>query len=82
MQLICEAYDILRRVLGMSAAEMHEVFAEWNRGELDSYLIQITARSGPQGRRRAAARRQDPRRRGPEGHGQVTGIEALDLGVR
>jgi 6-phosphogluconate dehydrogenase len=42
MQLICEAYQLLRDGLGMSADEMHEVFAEWNRGELDSYLIQIT----------------------------------------
>jgi 6-phosphogluconate dehydrogenase len=42
MQLICEAYDMLRRLVGMSASEMHEVFAEWNRGELDSYLIEIT----------------------------------------
>ena len=42
MQLICEAYDILKNVLGMSAFEMHDVFAEWNKGELDSYLIEIT----------------------------------------
>ena len=42
MQLICEAYDILKNGLGMSADEMHEVFAEWNEGELDSYLIEIT----------------------------------------
>ncbi|MGH7980599.1 MAG: decarboxylating NADP(+)-dependent phosphogluconate dehydrogenase [Limisphaerales bacterium] len=42
MQLICEAYNILKNGLGLNAAEMHEVFAEWNRGELDSYLIEIT----------------------------------------
>src|ERR1700677_2094056 len=42
MQLICEAYNILKSGLGMSAQEMHEVFAEWNKGELDSYLIEIT----------------------------------------
>jgi 6-phosphogluconate dehydrogenase len=42
MQLICEAYHLMRDGLGMGAAEMHEVFAGWNRGELDSYLIQIT----------------------------------------
>ncbi|MDR1231896.1 MAG: decarboxylating NADP(+)-dependent phosphogluconate dehydrogenase [Spirochaetaceae bacterium] len=42
MQLICEAYQLMRDGLGMSAAEMHEVFAEWNKGELDSYLVQIT----------------------------------------
>lgn len=43
MQLIAEAYDILRRVLGMKAAELADTFAEWNKGVLDSYLIQITS---------------------------------------
>ena len=43
MQLISEAYDILHRGLGLSNAQLHEVFAEWNRGELESYLIEITA---------------------------------------
>ncbi len=43
MQLIAEAYDILHRGLGLGNAELHEVFAEWNRGELESYLIEITA---------------------------------------
>ncbi|MDY5016713.1 MAG: NAD(P)-binding domain-containing protein, partial [Eubacteriales bacterium] len=38
MQLICEAYQLMRDYLGMSADEMHDVFAEWNKGELDSYL--------------------------------------------
>ena len=42
MQLICEAYQLMKNVLGMSADEMHEVFAEWNDSELDSYLIEIT----------------------------------------
>src|ERR1017187_9177070 len=42
MQLTCEAYNILKNGLGLSAPEMHEVFAEWNKGELDSYLIEIT----------------------------------------
>ena len=42
MQLICEAYHLMRDGLGMSAEEMHKVFAEWNEGELDSYLIEIT----------------------------------------
>ena len=42
MQLICEAYNIMKNGLGMSADEMHEVFAEWNEGELDSYLIEIS----------------------------------------
>lgn len=43
MQLISEAYYILKSILGLSAYELHEVFQEWNKGELDSYLIQITA---------------------------------------
>jgi len=42
MQLICEAYNILKNGLRMTADQMHEVFAEWNTGELDSYLIEIT----------------------------------------
>ncbi|MSP12258.1 MAG: NADP-dependent phosphogluconate dehydrogenase [Chloroflexi bacterium] len=43
MQLIAEAYHLLRQGLGLSAAELHEIFAEWNKGELSSYLIEITA---------------------------------------
>ena len=42
MQLICEAYQLMKAGLGMTAGEMHQVFAEWNKGELDSYLIEIT----------------------------------------
>lgn len=42
MQLICEAYQLMKNLLGMSADDMHEVFNEWNEGELDSYLIEIT----------------------------------------
>jgi 6-phosphogluconate dehydrogenase len=42
MQLICEAYDLLKHGLGLTADKLHEVFAEWNTGELDSYLIEIS----------------------------------------
>jgi 6-phosphogluconate dehydrogenase len=42
MQLICEAYQLLKEGLGMSNEEMHGVLSEWNKGELDSYLIEIT----------------------------------------
>lgn len=42
MQLICEAYNLMRDGLGMSADEIHNVFAEWNKGPLDSYLVEIT----------------------------------------
>src|SRR5947199_585281 len=43
MQLICEAYAIMKDVLGMKAPELGETFTEWNKGELDSYLIEITS---------------------------------------
>src|SRR5712664_928754 len=43
IQLICEAYAILKNVLEMQANEMADIFAEWNKGELDSYLIEITS---------------------------------------
>jgi 6-phosphogluconate dehydrogenase len=42
MQLICEVYDLMKRGLGLTNAEMHKIFTEWNQGELDSYLIEIT----------------------------------------
>ena len=44
MQLICEAYAILKNVLGLAPAEMHDVFQQWNTGDLDSFLIEITSR--------------------------------------
>jgi 6-phosphogluconate dehydrogenase len=43
MQLICEAYDLLHRGLGLTADELAEVFTEWNKGELDSFLIEISS---------------------------------------
>ena len=42
MQLICEAYNLMKNGLGMTPEEMHKVFAEWNEGDLDSFLIEIT----------------------------------------
>jgi 6-phosphogluconate dehydrogenase len=42
MQMICETYQFMKAGLGLSNAEMHEVFADWNAGELDSYLVEIT----------------------------------------
>src|SRR5439155_89511 len=42
MQLICEAYDVMRRMLGLEPAALHDVLARWNTGPLDSYLIEIT----------------------------------------
>ena len=43
MQLICEAYDLLKRGLGLTPDELHTVFTEWNKSELDSYLIEISS---------------------------------------
>ncbi len=74
MQLICEAYYIMKNGLGMTADEMHEVFAEWNKGELDSYLIEITRDIlAKKDDGRHAARGQDPRHRRPERHRQMDG---------
>jgi 6-phosphogluconate dehydrogenase len=44
MQMICEAYYLMERVLGLTPAQMHDVFEEWNTGELNSYLIEITSK--------------------------------------
>ncbi|MEE2728941.1 MAG: decarboxylating NADP(+)-dependent phosphogluconate dehydrogenase [Candidatus Latescibacterota bacterium] len=83
MQMICEAYDVMRHVLGMEPAEMAEVFAEWNGGELDSYLIEITAE--------ILAKKDDKSGKpmidlildaaGQKGTGKWTGIDALQLGA-
>ena len=81
MQLICEAYDLLQRGLGLSADELHEVFAEWNKGELDSYLIEISAEI-------FAHKDEDGQplvdkildTSGQKGTGKWTAISALDLG--
>ncbi len=43
IQLICEAYDLLKRALGLNAKQLQQIFAEWNKHELDSYLIEITS---------------------------------------
>ena len=81
MQLITEAYQIMKNVLGFSADEMHEVFKEWNEGDLDSYLIEIT-------RDILAYKDEDGEplvekildTAGQKGTGKWTGIAALDLG--
>ncbi len=82
MQLICEAYQLMAQLLGMSAPEMHEVFARWNRGDLDSYLVEIT-------RDILAFRDADGSplvdrildTAGQKGTGKWTSVTALDLGV-
>ena len=82
MQLICEAYQLMHEGLGLNHDEMHEVFTEWNQGELDSYLIEIT--------RDILAYRDENGEplvekildtAGQKGTGKWTGISALDLGM-
>ncbi len=83
MQLICEAYFIMANALGMSADDMHEVFAEWNAGELNSYLIEITtnilAKKDPETGKPIVDVILDTA--GQKGTGKWTSQDALDLGV-
>lgn len=82
MQLICEAYQIMRDLLHMTADEMHLVFKEWNEGELDSYLIEIT-------RDILAFKDSDGKSlvdkildtAGQKGTGKWTAVAALDQGI-
>ncbi len=82
MQLICEAYQLLSEGLGLSADELHTIFAEWNRGVLSSYLIEITTNI-------LAYKDEDGLplvekildTAGQKGTGKWTGINALDLGI-
>jgi len=82
MQLICEAYQLMKEGLKLSNEEMHQVFAEWNKGELDSYLIEIT---------RDILAYKDEKGEyvvdkildtaGQKGTGKWTSISSLDLGM-
>lgn len=83
MQLIAEAYFILKHVLGMDANELHEVFTEWNRGELDSYLIEITADIFTKVDEETGKPIVDVimDKAGQKGTGKWTSKNALDLGV-
>ncbi|OAI16056.1 phosphogluconate dehydrogenase (NADP(+)-dependent, decarboxylating) [Methylomonas koyamae] len=82
MQLICEAYQLLSEGLGLSTDEMQAIFADWNRGELSSYLIEITANI-------LAYKDENGEplldkildTAGQKGTGKWTGINALDLGI-
>src|SRR5574344_1420080 len=82
IQLICECYQIMKDVLGMSNEEMHDTFAEWNKGDLDSYLVEIT--------RDILAKKDEDGRyvldyildtAGQKGTGKWTTMSALDEGV-
>ncbi|NLP50431.1 NADP-dependent phosphogluconate dehydrogenase [Bacillus sp. RO1] len=83
MQLISEAYYLLKNVLGLSAQELHEVFAEWNKGELDSYLIEITADIFTKVDEKTGKPLVDVilDTAGQKGTGKWTSKSALDLGV-
>ncbi len=84
MQLICEAYFLLRNLLGLRPDELSEIFARWNQGDLDSFLIEITA---------DILRQKDPVNRrkflvdsildsaGQKGTGRWTSVNALNMGV-
>ena len=83
IQIICEAYDVMKNVLGMDNEEMAEVFTEWNKGRLNSYLIEITSK---------IMNRKDEEtgeyiidvildEAGQKGTGKWTSLEALDLGT-
>ncbi len=82
MQLICEAYDFMSRGLGLSAAEMRDVFADWNKGILDSYLIEITTNIlGFKDEDGEPLVEKILDTAGQKGTGKWTGINALDQGV-
>ena len=84
MQLICEAYTLMQNLLKMNAGELSKVFAKWNEGDLDSYLIQITA---------DILQQKDPVNKdgflvdhildtaGQKGTGKWTSVNALDMGI-
>ena len=83
MQLIGESYFMLKHYLGLSNEELHEVFTEWNKGELDSYLIEITAdifsKKDPETGKHMVDVILD--KAGQKGTGKWTSQSALDLGI-
>ena len=83
IQLICEAYHLLRELPGLNADQLHEVFARWNKGHLDSYLIEITADifayRDPETGKPLVDLIQDSA--GQKGTGKWTVSSALDLGI-
>ncbi len=82
MQLICEAYALMRDLLGMKAQEMQAVFSEWNKGKLNSYLIEITADIlGHKDTDGTPLVEKIMDSAGQKGTGKWTGIEALEEGI-
>ncbi len=81
MQLICETYQIMKELLGMTPAEMHDVFADWNEGELDSYLIEITRDILGYEENGEPLVEKILDTAGQKGTGKWTGVSALQLGI-
>jgi 6-phosphogluconate dehydrogenase len=82
MQIICEAYQVMKDLLGLNADEIHEVFKEYNEGDLDSYLIEITRDiTGFRDENGEALVEKIMDTAGQKGTGKWTGIAALDLGI-
>lgn len=81
MQLICEAYQIMRDYVGLSSDEMHKVFADWNKGDLDSYLIEITRDILGYKENGEPLVEKILDTAGQKGTGKWTSVAALDLGV-
>ncbi len=83
MQLISEAYFLLKHALGLSAAEFHEIFSKWNQGELSSFLIEITAKVFKKTDEDTGKPLVDMilDKSGQKGTGKWTGQVALDLGA-
>jgi 6-phosphogluconate dehydrogenase len=81
MQLICEAYQILKEGLGLKPRELHQVFKDWNEGDLDSYLIEITRDilGFNEGGKPLVERILDAA--GQKGTGKWTTVSSLDLGM-
>ncbi len=82
MQIICEAYQIMKELLGMTADEMHDTFAAWNKGDLDSYLVEITRDIlGFKDENGDPLVEKILDTAGQKGTGKWTGVSALDLGI-
>ena len=81
MQLICEAYHIMRDGLGIGNEEMSKVFTEWNKGELDSFLIEITSNILKYKDEKGYLLERIRDTAGQKGTGKWTAISALDYGI-
>ncbi len=82
MQLICEAYQLMKSLLGYTNDQMHEVFTEWNKGELDSYLIEITRDiMGYKDEDGTHMVEKILDTAGQKGTGKWTAISSLDMGI-